>query len=594
MMDEHKIEENLLKLREQLFVNHELKRELKKSFVRKKRKKWRSYSVIIGIAVATLLITIFQFRFETTIVNASSLKIASAVSFLDIGRGEVGEFAHKDGMLYITSKQHGMVSTNEEKVTEISSEKMDEFDISEDGQTVLYTNDGSIYVYNTESNERKVLIKNTESIRYAHPLWVDKKEFIVTKLEQGEKKLVRIDLDSKGETFITTGEHASYHKDKNILIFERDDKVILRDLKKKTDMVIDTGKQPAVSKDGSYITYIKDTNKIADVWIADTDSETKKQVTFNSMLSSVGVYEYSSPTWSSTNLELYVIKNISGDDDSERIMKISLQEEPPTARETLESYLQALIVRDDDYAKSLMVNPPDYLTYSNPYVVGFTILGSKTEGNSIYMEAEINRTDTATAYYRTSRYEFEMTKGREGYVINNVKEITNTEITTLSPETGKDTGIVTLVEGGTRGDLFSLEDIPNEYMENKKIRISSLVYHPGTQLIVFGLQEMENSNGKNSVALLRYDRNTQRFTLLNKIDMNKDLTIAGLALDASGESLAVNFSTSTKDYVEVYNVKTNRLVQSIDDARIVNWKGKTLMYEKQFNNHIIMNTLEIE
>jgi hypothetical protein len=50
-----------------------------------------------------------------------------------------------------------------------------------------------------------------------------------------------------------------------------------------------------------------------------------------------------------------------------------------TNEETVKRFLQALILRDDDYTKSMMANPPELLTYSNPHITVYKIVSSGSE-----------------------------------------------------------------------------------------------------------------------------------------------------------------------------------------------------------------------
>lgn len=75
-------------------------------------------------------------------------------------------------------------------------------------------------------------------------------------------------------------------------------------------------------------------------------------------------------------------KRNDGENGPAKIMKIELSEQSSTEIETVKSYLQALMVRDDDFAKSLLKDQPEFLTYSNPKQIGFQILET-TKKNSL-------------------------------------------------------------------------------------------------------------------------------------------------------------------------------------------------------------------
>ena len=98
-------------------------------------------------------------------------------------------------------------------------------------------------------------------------------------------------------------------------------------------------------------------------------------------------------------------------------MKVELGKQKLTAEHTVERFLQALVVRDDDYAKSLMEDPPEFLTYSNPHFIGYRILDAENKENNVYVKAEVYRADTARPYYSVSQYEFKLKKEKNRYII---------------------------------------------------------------------------------------------------------------------------------------------------------------------------------
>ena len=114
---------------------------------------------------------------------------------------------------------------------------------------------------------------------------------------------------------------------------------------------------------------------IDNIWIADVSNfENKKQITANfpyyfinetewleslepsglkQVLSINGLYSYYSPVWSSDSRNIYAIRSKNEEISHEsRIIKIKLSVNKEEKETIVEKYLQALVLRDEDYAKS--------------------------------------------------------------------------------------------------------------------------------------------------------------------------------------------------------------------------------------------------
>jgi len=281
-----------------------------------------------------------------------------------------------------------------------------------------------------------------------------------------------------------------------------------------------------------------------------------------------------------------------------------------TAKATVERFLQALIVRDDDYAKSLMKNPPEFLTYSNPHFIGYQVLHAEQKENHVVVQAEVYRADTARPYYSVSQYEFKLIKGENGYIIRcatelNIKEMTALDLENLElismelnhneivPPNSENTQ---LMNEKTRESLFSVHDVPKTYIKNKNIRLGSLAWNQEKDQVIFSVQEMKgettpstDETNFSAVTLWTYDRNNKNFTFLDRIDSlnnQKNTVVDGMTISPDGKYLAVDISIESQldeHYVLIYDLAKKKLLTQLDEAHSLFWQGEHFVIQKENN-----------
>lgn len=499
-MKEEQVDQLLYDARDHIPVDESLKKNLRNSFRKKRKPIWQNIW-LYGAAVAAIIIfSLFQGQggnFQEKTVSASTLKITNALSFLNIGSGEITEMAHKDGHLYI-STINGVYLYEQDGMKEISKELAEDIFIEDD----------------------------------------------------------------------------------NMQVFERDGKIIT--LKNDKEQIIDNGTEPSVSKDGLYIAYVKEVNGVKDVWISDMNGETKKKVTTNPAL-----YNYMSPEWSSVDRGLFVMKQRNQDESGQfQIMKVDLGEKALNAEQTVSQFLQALIVRDDDYAKSFMEHAPEILTISNPHQTGYRILSADEKDGSATVKAEVTWSYTANAYSMISTYEFKLASNENGYTITQVTELNNKELT-LDASTGK----VKL-----NGDeiLFSFSDVPTDNIQSSNYRISSFVLNQEGNQVIFTIQEMQDGTHQAAVDLFTFDLTNKTFTFLDKVklaEVEKSIGISEMSLDESGKYLALDVFLDEppfSPYMLVYDLDQKKQVAEFSKTTSQFWQGNQLLMQKMEDEQLVM------
>lgn len=634
-MDENKIEKDLDRIKAQIPVNYELKRKLRKNF---KKNNWGKKFFVIAAAAACLLLVLYSFnnkKIPDVImqkVSAADLKIANQMSFVDVGSGDNGRIAEYNGTIYMPVSDKGLFEYNKNGFKKISDKGTNYISVSNDGSKLVYSSNGNIYLHDLKTNKETELLKGDEVyIYYEEPSFSpDGNKIIYTKkviaprethgFDIKESSLNEMDLKTLKSTKLADGSYGSFIKGTDAIVFERDNKIIYKDLKDNKEKIVDDGRFPSVSPDGNYIAYektqlnvknVKDNIKveenISNIWVTDAVSfATKKQVTTNisnryinkeDMIKKLkpssnpqklvidSQYSYFDPVWSSDSSSIFVLKNTNVDirGNVMKLMRIDLNTEKLSAEDVVRRYLQALIVRDDDFARMLMKNPPDFITISNPHPVGYTILKTGTEDGKTFVDAELNMAYTMDSYYSIEKSRYYLIPDTNGYIIDKIKKLSEAEYINKN-------GIFYKIEGQNNEKLFDKNDIPKEYMPQGDYRFAPIAFSSNTNTLIFTIQQTD----KPEVKLISYNLNDKNFKLIDSINNGGFFE---LKIDESGRYLSGNFisSETNKSKAYVYDLKTDNrvdLASMFKDAKIDNinatfWNENKLIFNITSNGEFL-------
>jgi hypothetical protein len=582
MMEEEKVVNVLYQVRDQIKVDETLKVNLRKSFRKKRKPLWKRVWMYSAVA-AIILFSFLLVDFKPKPVDAKVFKITNSLSLLTIGSGEITAMTHHNGNLYISLPKKGIFIYTQKGLEKISKEMADDMSIDANGKNLLISEDGSVALLNLKKNQKKILLGNSSSIRYSHPIWKDDQTIYAVQNKEGKEQIIEFDLQTQKEKVVTKGSMPAYIVKGKLLVFEQDGKIMSLNERNGAAKEIDRGINPAISPDGKYISYVKASNGIEDVWVTDIDLIAKKKITTNPVAKEKGLYQYSSLEWSSSERGLFVVKQRLADKNSPmQIMKINLGEKELDAKQTVNRFLQAIIVRDDDYAKTMLKNPPEFLTISNPHQSGYQILSSnKGKDGVVHVKAEVNWSYTANPYYRISTYDFELIHGGNGYVISKVTELDSKEV---MPEINSDH--VQLIEGDKKEALFSLSDIPQKMMKDSNYRLATLALDQKGNKILFTVQELQDGSNQAAVNLLSYDLNSKAFTFLDRIesiDGHNNIGVSAMSLSGSGKYIALDLFLDEppfSPYVYVYDIPDVEQLKQLKLAHSVFWQGEQLFMQK--------------
>lgn len=610
-MDEKLLEKQLSRLKNQLPVNQQLKQNLRQSFVQLRQNKWQlrfSAALVAAAACLTFLIYLLSPGNSVEKANAAALKISNQISFVEIGGGPNLGVAEYNGTIYLPIAGKGLFAYDQKGLRKLSDEEIGFVRTTSDGNKLALSVGGSLKVYDLVNDKiTEILTGDKISTYYEQPSWSpDNQKIIYTKkiiapqephgFTVKESGIYEIDLNSRSiSRKLADGAYPSYIKGTEGIIFERDNKVIFKNLQDGSEKVIDAGRFPSVSPDGKYVAYVKTERKVRklaknasvgeslnNVWIADVNLATKKQVTANfplryidekewvegikpsivpQVLEFSGMYDYYDPVWASDSNSLFVLKNRNGEGGSMRLMRIDFTTNKITAENTVKKYLQALVVRDDDYAKSLMKNPPEILTVSNPHPVGYKIIGTGQENGKEYVEAELYSAYTANPYFAVVKSRYYVSPNAIGYIIDSIIDLDSVEVGS------KDGKTVTLFSGGNEKVLFKDSDLPAEYMPGGQHRFASLAYDGQTNTVVFTVQALQDKEQKAAVNILSYNLAQQKFKLIDQVNtLNGQVNIGveNLIMEPAGRYIALDLFSdddpSYRSYVRVYDLKTGKKI----------------------------------
>ncbi|KHO61289.1 hypothetical protein THYS13_16940 [Thermoanaerobacter sp. YS13] len=592
-MDEKRIEENLNKLKDLIPVNYQLKESLKKRF---KRNRWKKRGVVI-VAAAAILLMVFSFGIKhlqdnlITKVNAEELKIINQISFITLGKMNAGKIAEYNGTIYVPLHEEGIYKYDSKGFKKVIDKPASEVAVSPDGTKLVFVTRTSvgksaIYVKDLKDGKENKIIESKNSDTYYSDATFspDGNKIIYTEqviiprethgFEVKESNINAVDLKNSKVTKLAEGCCGSFVKNADAIVFERDSKIIYKNLKDNSEKIIDEGKRPSVSPNGYYIAYeknelkeekIEDINvtvSISNIWIADASSlTTKKQITLNVPKSippgmpkeeiqnyvTSTLYTYYWPVWSSDSKSIFVLKNLNEDRRGNvmQLMKIELGTETLTPEEVVKKFLQAIIVRDEDFARVLMKNPPQIMTVSNPHPVAYEILGSGTEGSTPYVDASLTYGYIMNGYCSLNKSRYYLSPDSNGYIIDSIKDLGTIEFIEKK-------GTFYKIENNVETKLFDKGEIPKEILPDN-FNAATLTYSPKTNTIFFTMQTDDRSQTR----IISYDISKKEFKLIDSLE---NTIIPDIKVDSSGKYLAVLAynNTSQQSNAYVYNLKTGK------------------------------------
>jgi hypothetical protein len=489
-------------LKESMYVNEDLKKELRKEFINSSKKRSSSHKkggfIAAAIACGLILTTTIT---NLTPVSAEELNVINYVSVMDLPLNSQHTPSEHKGTIYIPVAGDGLYTYNNSEFTKVYDGNIQHAEVSPNAKQIALTKEGSIYIYEVKDKKVTAKLEGDRNSLFEEPSWLpDSSGIIFTKRKLGEneqKELVvqkttiaKMDITSGKLSELAAGEHGSFVKGKNAIVFQKEDKIYYKDLETNVEALIDEGNDPSISPEGKNIAYtkseitykeisknVKIETGLQNVWIADVeDFSKKKKITFNfpikfiseedwltsikpsdelQMLSYNGRYGYVKPSWSSDGKSVYILRrdyNITNRPSQPELIKIDLDNRKLSAKETVSRYIQAIMASDADYATSLDMS---YIEHNaEERIIDFSILdqGKLKEKGEQFIDVKVQWQTSSGKANKLEKIRYFL-KDKDGTFLISGKEIIDTT------EVSFDRRSVSGINKSDKSILFTLEDL---------------------------------------------------------------------------------------------------------------------------------------
>ncbi len=617
-MNHEQIEQLLKKYKSKIKVNEQLKatlwKSLKEQQKRRKQKLWSSFVSLSAVAIFLLSFGIFQLQEnESSIVHAASLQIKDKVSMIDINGNNPLTAAQFGQTIYLSFLNKGLFAYDSEGFHKISDRELEEMVISPDGKFLAYSSHGTVGVYNFVTKQWLEVLQKDDTNVYASPAWKANNQLLVVKKQPDRENIqptiMEINLDNGKIKQIATGLYPSFSEENQLLVYQIGEgsaaQIIVRNLDNGNEYTVDDGQFPSLSPDGDYIAYVKSETNVENIWISDIDANTKRLLTNNTTQAEQdavenSLFNYSHLSWSNDSLSVLTLEEQLASSSSYRLLRIDLIGDSLGPEEIVLTFERAALRRYDEFAMSLLVNPLDYTSTSNPHRVNFEIIRSGQIGERKYVDVKEVWAYTANPYATTNTLRYFLKEKGRSHLIDEMTELEKETVIGQDPD-----GYLFYEDSSGTTNLFHIDDIPNEMRPKGDWHLASIAQENSESLLLT-LQSIGDSNSPSAaVYLIRYNMAEQQFQFIDTFNEDgKDLIIDHLTVSTDGSFAALNLFSEGKDevrpYVIVYDLKNNESIDlhdyfvdtSIQAIRSFYWENNHLHFTLESNEQQIQFALD--
>ncbi|WMT41302.1 hypothetical protein RE628_01555 [Paenibacillus sp. D2_2] len=220
------------------------------------------------------------------------------------------------------------------------------------------------------------------------------------------------------------------------------------DLKSGTEKLWGDGYSPEISPDGKYVLYVRkdgDDLKLEDAWIADLDRQTEQKITRNRPMDAwengqpkegalQPSYNLEGLAWSTDGQSVAMYQVTQTNAVWRQLVRYTLAEQEAKPEEVVGQAIEALIYRDERHAHEYFSYDPGYLKGTSPRQVSYTIVNTKAEADgktTVTAKIDYSYFDS---YYAVETYQFTLSRGSDGYLIDNMEGTDSIHITAWNDE----------------------------------------------------------------------------------------------------------------------------------------------------------------
>ncbi|RJE87464.1 hypothetical protein D3P07_14100 [Paenibacillus sp. 1011MAR3C5] len=581
-------------------VNEQLKAELRPTFNQRPVRLRRSRRIWAGtVALILCLVIAGNMWFNNSSVpraEAATLHFSQSFSLLEqLGEENSSGMAEYGGIVYLPLKDRGLYAYDKKGLYPLIAGNIEFVRVSPSGKELVYVEDGSLRLYEIDSkSSRNLLMRASSQERLETPAWSpDGSRILFVQKETGgheaKSRIIELELKSNSVKEIAVGEYPSYLADQKSILFENENKIISKNLDNGQEKVLDSGRYPAISNDGAYIAYVKTQGEPAleDIWVADSDFKTSKQVTRNSLADAWDPntgqlikgkqqprYTFEEPVWSSDSRQLFAYKVFHTNVVWKKLMQFEVSDKIASPEEVVAGSIQALIYRDEDFAHSFFSYDPGYLKGTSPRQVGYRILNSGQENGKTFVDAN-TYLSYSDPYYEIQSTRYWLSKGDRGYLIDAMEEINNQVISFSNGE------VALTADNDASQFKFALKDLPVEG-DWTNGDIYSLVYEETTGDVYFTLNRQKQQQSR--MDLLKYESDTKKFAEI--ASLGETDTTHLMIMDSEQRYVAVEMLINGNEDIVVYDLKRQKkqvlsevvLGANIESVHTRFWMNGQLIY----------------
>lgn len=467
--------------------------------------------------------------------------------------------------------------------------------LSPDGKRLAYVTEHSLHIWNADTKRTKLAVEAPVPI--SQPAWShDGKRLAYVRHDPATDTVWEAQLASGEQRYLAKGGSPSYYPDGEQILYAKQGQIFTLDLASGKEKLWGEGQSPVISPDGSYVLYFRKGGgelKLEDAWIADLDRQTEQQITRNRPMDAwengepkegafQPSYRLENLAWSVDGQSVAMYQVTETNDTWRQLVRYALATQGAKPEEVVGQAIEALIYRDERHAHQFFSYDPGYLKGTSPRQVGYTIVNKAGESNGkTIVTAKIDYS-YQDPYYKVETYQFTLTRGNDGYRIDDMEEVDSIRITEWGGE------IVTTTQDDQRDQLiFRPDQVPVDSGWTNA-GFGNLVYREsdsGRQIWFLLKQQQED---RSRLRLMRYDWGQGTFQPLGILDgvsqsammiMDDAKQWAAIEVEREGDMSDIAVLPLTEgDSVAVYLTSKLHGPAPYQNLGTRLWKGSTLSF----------------
>jgi len=606
--------DDLRKVHERLQVDETFKAELRSTLIeegqkypkpRRSQDKRRGKYLAWGAAAAAVAMVMLLWNLlpgqTVPHVNAADLKLKLQLNTVQqLGQETSVAVAMDQDTAYYAVPKQGVYRQHGLKYEQIVVGDVSAIALSPDGKQLAYVEGRELHIWDADTKQTKLALEASDPL--SEPVWShDGKRIAYTRQDPATDTVWETQLASGEQRYLAKGSSPSYYPNGEQILYAKQERIYTLDLETGTDELWGDGYSPVISPDGEYVLYLRkdggDLN-LEDAWIADLDRQTEQKITRNRPMDAwengqpkegelQPSYSLEGLTWSTDgqSVAMYQVKQTNT--VWRQLVRYTLAEQEAKPEEVVGQVIEALIYRDERHAHEYFSYDPGYLKGTSPRQVGYTIVNTTAEADGKTMVTAKIDYSYYDPYYAVVTYRFTLSRGSDGYLIDNMEQIDSIRITAWNDE------FVTTTADGQRDQLiFRPDQVP---VDNGWVNVGfgNIVYREsdGGRTIWFLVKQQQDDRYRMHLMRYNWDKGTfQSLGILDGvtqssmmiIDEAKQWAAIDVTLGEDKYDIAV-LPLTAEDSSPVY---LSAKLQGLENYQTINtrlWKGSNLSFYVEWN-----------